>query len=231
MSCRFAREAPPITPSFVIDFSTRWLERVRFRAISPTRSNLARACRLSFSIQDFFSDSRRRENRSRILVWRLCSTVDWFVTGIAEVLTSFRRISLQWNETGGRVRYYSPREIDFSPVFRRSWNLFRFVQGLHRIASRFDHRKFSFLMDISPPPRERFAPIAWEIFSHDSVKKGFLLLHSFLSFFTVSFLFLFFFNARVCFSRLKWNSLGVYFGIVSVVESIFKKKLFVFTFV
>lgn len=127
-----------LIPSFIFDLAWNFAAQAsprRFRAISPakiwpsTRNPTRNLARYRFFVDGkwFIGENRARnhKNRCRISAAYLDSWVDWFVTRMAELLTSFRRISshgelviIHEDATGNRLRHFFPY----------SWNLFRLSQ-------------------------------------------------------------------------------------------------------
>lgn len=128
-----------LIPSFIFDLawnfaaqaSPRWFCAISPAKIWPSTRNPTR----NLATYRFFVDgkwfigenrARNHKNRCRISAAYLDSRVDWFVTRMAELLTSFRRILshgelviIHEGATGNRLRHF----------FSYSWNLFRPSQG------------------------------------------------------------------------------------------------------
>lgn len=148
-----------LIPTFIFDLAWNFAAQAshrRFRAISPAKiwpstrnptRNLA-TYRFFMDGKWFIGENRARnhKNRCRISAAYLDSRVDWFVTKMAELLTSFRRISshgelviIHEGATGNRLRHF----------FSYSWNLFRPSPGMYQLRE-LGQRKFPFYADISP---------------------------------------------------------------------------------
>lgn len=181
-----------LTPSFIFDLAWNFAAQAsprRFRAISPakiwpsTRNPTRNLARYRFFVDGkwFIGENRARnhKNRCRISAAYLDSRVDWFVTRMAELLTSFRRISshgelviIHEDATGNWLRH-------FFSIFVKLISSFAVMHQLRGLG----HRKFSFYADISPLKFALLSEISDSDSSHPTAgnRNSYLCVSLFLS--------------------------------------------------